>query len=444
MGIENHATWLKTVTSHNYPLYKFRGRRIGIDASIWVNANKHVLHATFVKKLKDIVTEDVNQFEVRKVLYRNFRLYINRYLSHSITPVFVFDGSAPEGKTETQRQRRANKQKRFDTITTLKAQLSMVPDYQRSPEMLKELRDAMNHAAIINHEDFDDLKAILTEVGLPWIQARGEAEELGSSLCRRNRIAAFVSTDTDCIAHQCPLWIKEVYSDKMRDSDTQQDVVTVKLYIYRELLRDLKVTAEQMTDVCIISGCDYNTQIKRFTGVPAIKAMLQYGSYANLPADKKDPCQNYEYCKEQFRLKDFPEITDMNTRMMNINPNALSQSRNFLTFYGLEEWIPELMYYYQHVPVPEDSYSFSPFPPRIAISMAPLDVSSVQPVSQPFVQPTTTINLLNPRNTQQLKVIETDEKSLNSLLSEFEQLNIKNYSESNTNSGENPSNLLFL
>lgn len=359
MTIENLNSIIKD-HKYSYPLYKFKGCRIGIDISIIINANISVLTSSAAEKLADPVLEDVDFDKINQTCLYMFRRYLTKLLQHGITPVFIFDGPRPEGKAITTQKRDTIKQNYIDNVVRLRNQLAPIPPHLRDPKLLKELVNNLKNVKRINSEMFKQYQNILFAIGIPWLVAQGEAEELGSALTRQGRIAAFISSDGDCVAHQCPLWIRKLNSD-IYDETLGEKIVMVDMYVYNHLLIKLEVNSQQLTDVCIVSGCDYNEKINRFTGKTALKEIKKCGSYHNLPVGKKLEQLNYDYCLSIFTPK-FVQI-DEEKESLNIQKERLVDAREILSQYNLDSWIEELLYYYENIKVEYDYMLFNPFPP---------------------------------------------------------------------------------
>lgn len=424
MTIKNLNTLLRDKTNaiHTIPLYRFRNWRIALDISQWLIANKAVIHKTYVKYMDDIVDQEIDQTEITKRLYSNFMSYINRFLAHGVTLVPIFDGKPPVKKDKVRTERRSKKAARREEAELLRETLQNTAPHLRSNADIDKLRSLLEYDYSIDKNDFTNLEIILTAVGIPWIKGDCEAERLCSALSRRNRVAAVISTDTDNVAHQCPFWINKL-EHNIFDPDSGQNVTMVTIIIYNEILRDLKLTPEQLTDICIISGCDYNENIPRFSGKTAYNAIIKYGSYYNLPADKKQDCIDYEYCKDQFALIDFPEMTTCDTWRLNINPIALQTARSVLEQFNIENWIEDLLHYYSHMLSAYDGYVFNPFPARIQlITNNDQGGKNIFPKIKPNITPSR--KNANIQKIEASQVINISDNALDELEAQFSSVNI--------------------
>jgi len=369
---------------HKIPLRKFSGRAIAIDTSCWVYANKGVIQSSIIKSMSNIVDEEVDQHLVRKGLYQQFKNYINKFLNYGITPICIFDGIPPEKKKLVQEKRGNIRQERRDKIKSYKELLLSQDPLNRDPHIIEKLRKEMCNDCRPNSGDFDDLKFILSSVGIPWFQANQEAEQLCSVLARRYRAAAVYSTDTDNIAHRCPYWIRSM-EHNILNPDTGEKETYINFINYQELIEGLGVTPDQLTEICILAGCDYNVNIKNRGVLKAYDAIKKYGCYANLPAEWHDECLNFEYCWQQFQQNDFNEMTEGDTKDLCVKMETLSESREVLSQYNLESWINQLNHIYQYLPTPQIGYTFNPTAKPIKIKIGTNVINTSQSKSAPVI-----------------------------------------------------------
>lgn len=350
---------------HYVPLYRFSGWKIAIDTSIWISKHKHKISEMVINKIPNYVDNDIDKHQIRKILFNNFRRHINKFLAYGITPIFVFDGKSPDAKNAEREKRKEDRLKLDKETGDLRDSLSNVQPVARDLAQLETLKKLL--ARVHGRRDFEDvegLQAILTAVGLPWLHATYEAEKLCSALARENKVAAVYSTDSDNLAHRCPFWISDVLD--CFDHTHGQSIAHAELYIFSEVLQTLELNADQFVELCILSGCDYNTHIKGFTGLTAYKKYKEFGSYYNLPADKRSEQHNFQICMQEFAVCPSNSLTDISTDDLKINRDMRNNMRSILEQYSLDDWIEELLSFYQRIPDPMINIVFNPFPATIS------------------------------------------------------------------------------
>jgi DNA excision repair protein ERCC-5 len=105
-------------TSKPIRIETLRGKRMAIDASIWLYQ--------FMKAMRDMTGETIYGSHLVGFVRR-----ICKLLFHGIKPIFVFDGGVPELKSATIRNRRERKQKAQVSVEkvaekVLKAQMTVI------------------------------------------------------------------------------------------------------------------------------------------------------------------------------------------------------------------------------------------------------------------------------------------------------------------------------
>ena len=87
---------------------------------------------------------------------------------------------------------------------------------------------------------------LLQYMGIPYIQAAGEAEVLCAELCRRGIVDAVGSADLDCIANGAKILVKNLGTDK--------ECIEIN---HAKVLQLTGFSNSEFIDLCILLGCDY-------------------------------------------------------------------------------------------------------------------------------------------------------------------------------------------
>ncbi|AWP04360.1 putative flap endonuclease 1 -like [Scophthalmus maximus] len=153
------------------------------------------------------------------------------FLEHDIKPVFVFDGKPPEEKT-------AALEKRAEAASWKCPNLTGTASSQTK-----------------------DCLHLLKLLGVPFIQAPGDAEALCAQLVREGTADAVASEDMDTLPFGANILIRQL--NAKRDSEVVE-------YSLPKLLEKLQISQEEFVDLCILLGCDYCDKI---TGLGPKKAL---------------------------------------------------------------------------------------------------------------------------------------------------------------------------
>jgi flap endonuclease-1 len=253
MGIKSLTYLIKTkgtpecIETKN--LNELAGKRVAIDASLFIYQSLINIRrdGDFIKNKKD---------EVISHLMGIFNK-TSHLLSLNIKPIYIFDGKPPKEKQEIINIRKEN-------VREYNHQLETETDIAKINALKKK-------TVRITFEYIDEIKSMLTLMGVPYIHMDGEAEGLASELCRMNYVDYVMTEDMDSLVFGCPMLIRKcIHKNSCKDS--------ISVFNLKEILSSFDITYEQFMELCILCGCDYCSNINRVGNVTAFKLIKQYGS----------------------------------------------------------------------------------------------------------------------------------------------------------------------
>ena len=179
-----------------------------------------------------------------------------------LEPIFCFDGnSLPEKQGE--------KSKRFKklcrSIELKKLKVSLV---HYDGEVIEVERSCPPSCSPIP-EDYLAFKLALQEIGIETLTAKFEAEALCSFLCCQGKVDAVLSEDSDCVAYLAPKIILQC--------NTEEETLFEPL----KACLELKLSKEQLQDLCVLFGNDFNERIPK---IGPEKTFLNIKKHLNLDA----------------------------------------------------------------------------------------------------------------------------------------------------------------
>ena len=206
---------------------------------------------------------------------------------------FVFDGKPPELKDSEIQRRRQIRQ-----VATIQ--------YQRA---LKEgkIKEARTHAqatSTLKDQMVDDAKRLLTAMGQSWIQAPSEGEAQASHMASRGDVWAVASQDHDSLLFGAPRMVKNLAITGRRKLPRRDAYVEVEpeLVELSKVLQELSVTREQLIDVGILIGTDFNDGVRGIGPKTALKLIRENGRLEKIlendPSITIEP--NYNSVREIF------------------------------------------------------------------------------------------------------------------------------------------------
>ena len=203
------------------------------------------------------------------VFYRTINL-----LEMGVKPVYVFDGRPPEIKEMEVARRRALREeavKRYEEAL------------QRGD--LKAARTYASQSARLREEMVDEVKNLLDAMGVPWIQAPSEGEAQAAYLAIKGDVWASASQDYDSLLYGAPKLVRNLTISGRRRLPKSEKYVEVvpELVLLGEVLRSLGLTREQLIDLAILIGTDYNPDgVKGIGPKRAYILIKKHGSLENV------------------------------------------------------------------------------------------------------------------------------------------------------------------
>ncbi|XP_047483664.1 uncharacterized protein LOC125035366 [Penaeus chinensis] len=212
MGVKE--LWsLVSPTGELLPLTALEGKAVAIDLSCWV-----------------VDCQALNLGHVARPHLRNLFFRTMALLNNGVLPVFVLEGDAPIMKWNTINSRN---QRNFHSSANPTGKNLSVKTGKRSrfKSVLKECRE------------------LLDLLGVPWVQASGEAEATCAALNYHNMVEGVISQDSDVF----------LYGGQtvFRNFTANQSKATVEKFSMDQLEQHLKLTRGGLLLLAILLGCDY-------------------------------------------------------------------------------------------------------------------------------------------------------------------------------------------
>jgi flap endonuclease-1 len=230
------------------------------------------------------------------LLYRTSNL-----VQMGIKVIYVFDGVPPTLK-EVEIKRRA-KVKEEALVKYEKAlQEGKVEEARTYAQMTSRLKDYMA----------DDSKRLLTLLGIPWIQAPSEGEAQAAYLVKKGDSNFCASQDYDSLLFGAPMLVRNVTLSGRRKLPRKNLYIEVVPEIVEldKVLKELSITHEQLIDISILVGTDFNPKgVKGIGPKKALQLIRQYGSLEKLLPTLKE----VEFPVDPPRIREIflhPKVTD--------------------------------------------------------------------------------------------------------------------------------------
>lgn len=198
------------------------------------------------------------------LFYRTINL-----LEHGIRPIYIFDGRPPKLKARTLKEREAVKEK-FTKERHEALQRGDLSAAFKKSVMTSRLEGGMVPEA--HH--------LLDLLGVPWIQAPSEGEAQAAYMAQQGACHAAASQDYDSLLFGSPRLIinltiagKKFYPKRGLAVDLISELVELE-----KVLNSLNLSREQLIDVAMLVGTDFNEGIYGVGPKRAVQIIRRFGT----------------------------------------------------------------------------------------------------------------------------------------------------------------------
>jgi flap endonuclease-1 len=228
------------------------------------------------------------------LFYRTINL-----LEKRIKLIYVFDGQPPKLK-ELEVNRRISLKKEAVIKYREALKVGKKEEIRKYAQMTSRLTDEM----------VEDAKKLLNAMGIPWVQAPSEGEAQAAYMTSKGYVFGTVSQDHDSLLFGSPKFIKNLTISGRRKLPRKNVYINIEpeMVDLDLLCHSLGITREQLVDVSILLGTDFNPN--GFTGigpVNALKLIKTHDSLENITEIESLKKTNYQAIRDIF-LK--PNVTD--------------------------------------------------------------------------------------------------------------------------------------
>jgi flap endonuclease-1 len=235
---------------------------------------------------------------------------VPKFFEHDMTPVFVFDGGPSELKADEIADRREQRER-------YEAEL----EDEREADEVDSARVATLESRTQTLTDViqETSRELLELLDVPVVEAPAEGEAQGAHMARRGDVDYVGTEDYDALLFGGP--------ETLRQLTSKGDPELMSL---DETLADLDLTLEQLVDVGILIGTDFNEGVDGVGPKTAVKLVREHGDlWAALEA-RDAYIENADLVRELFRN---PNVTDDYSFDTEITPD-IDAAREYV----VDEW----------------------------------------------------------------------------------------------------------
>ena len=253
------------------------------------------------------------------LLYRNVN-----FLSLGIKPVYVFDGKPPSLKTaEIERRKQIKKD------ATIKYEKAIsegnMEDARKFAQQTTSMKDGM----------VKESKEFLTYFGIPYIEAPSEGEATAAHLTNTGQAYASASQDYDSILCGAKKLVRNFTSSGRRKIPNRNTYIEVlpEIIETQKTLDSIKMTREELVDVGILIGTDFNPNgFERIGPKTAMKLIRQHKRLEDIPQIQEQLVEiEFEQIRNIFLNPDVANVDEITFNEVDYDGimNYLVKERSF-------------------------------------------------------------------------------------------------------------------
>jgi len=339
MGVQDLMKVIKNNASNAIymtDLSSFKNKKVAIDTSIWAYRKFREYLPCYIRESEDEEDEEfwvVNWEPLRKRWLGAMLEIAASLLKEGVIPIFIMEDKSSSIKLDEQEKREMEKKRLEEIYMKNKEEFNnMTGRFERNNKLEKYKMSFANQVRF-NFKFNKDFEKALQALNIPVYYCIEESDFLIAALAKEGIIEATLSSDTDLIIYGVPYVITHLYGNNIQIVD------------YRELIDSLEYTRDQLIDLAILLGTDYNKRIRGIGPVKSVNLLNQYKKLELIPSKFYTSGSRREVVRNRFknipsfesliRLKEGQTI-DFEIDCQEIIKNG-SERLNFLNL--SEKWI---------------------------------------------------------------------------------------------------------
>ncbi len=262
------------VTAKTIEISELRNKLIAIDAFNAIYQFLSALRQSDGTSLKD--SHDNITSHLSGLFYRTIR-----QMKFGIKPIYVFDGKPVDLKFKTLEKRSSAKE-------AAKEKWSKAIDEGN----LEDARKFAKRTSTLTGEMVGESKNLLTAMGIPCVQAINDGEALCAHICKKGDAYAVATQDYDALLFGAPKTLRNLTFTGDRE---------LEMLNLADVLKNLGISREQLIDIGILVGTDFNDGVKGIGPKTALK-IVKSGKF---------PTEKFNFDVEDIRkIFTSPNVSD--------------------------------------------------------------------------------------------------------------------------------------
>ncbi|ERJ06055.1 Flap endonuclease 1 protein [Halorhabdus tiamatea SARL4B] len=275
------------------------GSIVAVDAHNWL----YRYLTTTVKWTSDDIYTTADGEEVANLV--GVIQGLPKFFEADVTPVFVFDGAVTDLKDDEVKRRREQREQ-----------------YEEDLEAAREEGDAIQVARLESRTQrltdviIETTRKLLGLLDVPIVDAPAEGEAQAAYMARRGDADYVGTEDYDALLFGAPYTLRQLTSS----GDPE-------LMDFEATLAEHDLSWEQLVDVALLCGTDFNEGVRGYGPKTAVKAIREHGDLWGVSEAEDVYVENADRIRDLFLD---PAVTDEYSLETTIEPD-LAAARAFVT-----------------------------------------------------------------------------------------------------------------
>ena len=278
------------------------GTVVGVDAHNWL----YRYLTTTVRWTNDDAYTTADGTEVANLI--GVVQGLPKFFEHDVTPVFVFDGGPSELKRAEIEERREARAEREERLEDARERGDAV-EAARLDSQTQRLTDVIHRTT----------RELLRRLDVPIVEAAAEGEAQAAHMARQGAIDCAGTEDYDALLFGAPVTLRQLTS---KGNPERMG--------FQATLDRHDLTWEQLVDVGILCGTDFNEGVTGVGPKTAVKAVKEHGDLWGVLEARDAYVENADVVRTLFLN---PTVDDDYEFDADIDPD-LDSAREYVT----EEW----------------------------------------------------------------------------------------------------------
>ncbi|MFB6189608.1 MAG: flap endonuclease-1 [Halapricum sp.] len=284
------------------PFEELKGSVVAVDAHNWL----YRYLTTTVKWTSDDVYTTSEGEEVANLV--GVVQGLPKFFEHDLTPVFVFDGAVTELKDAEVQERREKREAAEERLEDAR---------ERGDELAAARLESRTQR--LTDTIVETTRELLRLLDVPIVDAPAEGEAQAAVMARRGDVDYAGTEDYDALLFGSPLTLRQLTSKgnpELMDLDATLD--------------KHDITWEQLVDVAILCGTDFNEGVSGYGPKTSVKAIKEHGDLWGVVEAEGVQVPNADRIRDLFLNPPVVETPDLD---LDVTPDVAAARE-----YVIETW----------------------------------------------------------------------------------------------------------